>query len=134
MDYNVSKSQIKEELRKRWTAQAVEAALMGHWDEAVQTNVHILEVFPDDVRAYNRLGRAYTELDRHEEAVEAYEQALQRQPSNPISRKRVTELYALLKREPETELKAAIDDDEVDAEEEEADEELEDDEAEVNAN
>jgi tetratricopeptide (TPR) repeat protein len=125
MDYNVSKSQIKEELRKRWTAQAVESALMGRWDEAVQTNLHILEVFPDDVRAYNRLGRAYTELGRHEEAVEAYEQALQRQPSNPISRKRVTELYASLQREPSTGLKAAMDDDEIDEDEEEAEEEQE---------
>ena len=132
MDYNVSKSQIREELRKRWTAQAVESALMGRWDEAVQTNLHILEVFPDDVRAYNRLGRAYTELGRHEEAVEAYEQALQRQPSNPISRKRVTELYTLLEREPDSKLRATVDDGEVDEDENEVEEELEE-EAEADA-
>ncbi len=130
MDYNVSKSQVKEELRKRWAAQAVESALMGRWDEAVQTNLHILEVFPDDVRAYNRLGRAYVELGRLDAAVEAYEQAMQRQPSNPISRKQVSELYALLHREPQTALTAAADDDEID-EEEEADEELEEEEAEA---
>ena len=39
MDSNISRSQIREELRKRWTAQAVELALMGRWDEAVQANL-----------------------------------------------------------------------------------------------
>ncbi|KPL15334.1 MAG: hypothetical protein AMJ93_16700 [Anaerolineae bacterium SM23_84] len=74
MDSSVSKSQIKEELRKRWIGQAVELALMGRWDEAVQANQRILEIFPDDIQAHNRLGKAYSELGRYEEAATAYEQ------------------------------------------------------------
>jgi len=100
MDSTISKSRIKEELRKRWTAQAVELALMGRWDEAVQANLRILEMFPDDTRAHNRLGKAYSELGRYEEAATAYEQSLQRQPSNTIARKKLAELYTLLNREP----------------------------------
>jgi len=100
MDSSVSKSQIKEELRKRWIGQAVELALMGRWDEAVQANQRILEIFPDDIQAHNRLGKAYSELGRYEEAATAYEQSLQRQPSNSIARKNLAELYALLNREP----------------------------------
>ena len=100
MDSSVSKSQIKEELRKRWTGQAVELALMGRWDEAVQANLRILELFPDDIQARNRLGKAYSELGRHEEAATAYEQSLQRQLSNNIARKNLAKLYALLNREP----------------------------------
>ena len=101
MQSNISKSQIKEELRKHWSAQAVELAHMGRWDEAVQTNQSIVELFPDDIRARNRLGKAYFELGRLEEAAAAYEESLKGQPSNNIARKRLVELYALLKREPE---------------------------------
>jgi len=99
-DSGVSKYQIKEELRKQWAAQAVEMAQMGRWDEAVQTNMHILDVFPDDTQARNRLGKAYYELGRHEDALAAYEQSLQKQPSNNIARKKLAELYAQLKRQP----------------------------------
>lgn len=100
MDLSVSKYQIKEELRKQWTARAVQAALMGQWDEAVQANLRVLEMFPEDIQARNRLGKAYFELGRYEEAVAAYEEVLRRQPSNNIARKRLAELYVQLNRKP----------------------------------
>ncbi len=108
MDANVSSSQIKEELRKQWTNQAVELALMGRWDEAIQANLHILKLFPDDIRAHNRLGKAYFELGRYDEAAEAYEQSLKQQPSNNVAGKSLVELYALVKREPIAELRESI--------------------------
>lgn len=123
MDSSVSKSQIKEELRKSWIGQAVELALMGRWDEAVQANLRILEIFPDDIQAHNRLGKAYSELGRYEEAATAYEQSLQRKPSNSIARKNLAELYALLNREPGIALGETILDSETTEEDEE---ELED--------
>jgi tetratricopeptide (TPR) repeat protein len=100
MSLYASKGQIKEELHRRWTAQAVELALMGRWDEAVPINLKVLEASPDDVSARNRLGKAYYELGRHEEALDAYEENLRLEPSNNIARKRLAELYALLNREP----------------------------------
>jgi tetratricopeptide (TPR) repeat protein len=103
-DLNVTKYQIKEELRKQWAAKAVEMALMGRWDDAVQANLHILDVFPDDTQARNRLGKAYYELGRPEDALAAYEQSLQKQPSNNVARKKLAGLYAQLKREPAVKL------------------------------
>lgn len=103
-DPSVSKYQIKEELRKQWAAKAVEMALAGRWDQAVQINQQILELFPDDTQASNRLGKAYYELGRYEDALAAYEQSLQKQPSNNIARKRLPKLYALLGRKPATDL------------------------------
>jgi tetratricopeptide (TPR) repeat protein len=100
MDANVSKSQIRDELRSRWAQRAVDSALMGHWDEAVQTNLRILELYPDDIHTRNRLGRAYLELGRLEEAAATYEHTLQEQPTNTIARKKLVELYALLERTP----------------------------------
>jgi tetratricopeptide (TPR) repeat protein len=101
MEMNVSKSQVREELGKRWKDQAVQLALLGRWDEAAQMNLRILELFPDDLTARNRLGKAYLELGRLEEAVAAYEESLQRQPSNPIARRNLAALYGALKRDPE---------------------------------
>ena len=100
MDLNVTKYQIKEELRRQWASQAVELALTGNWDGAVQANLRIIGSHPEDVQARNRLGKAYYELGRHEDALQAYEQCLTSQPTNNIARKRLAELYAMLKREP----------------------------------
>ena len=137
MDLNVSKYQIKEELHKQWTQQAVELALRGSWDEAAQANLRILESYPQDIKARNRLGKAYFELGRHEEALQAYEECLKAQPSNNIARRRLADLYALLHREPATPLGETIptlelaegDDDETD----EVDAYLEEDEPEAGA-
>jgi predicted Zn-dependent protease len=107
MESKVSKKQIQQELRSRWKDRAVQAALRGEWDEAVQNNLEILEMFPDDVKARNRLGKAYFELGQHEQAATAYEDNLQRQPSNPIARRRLTELYALVERPQATDLEVA---------------------------
>jgi Flp pilus assembly protein TadD len=101
METNVSKSQVREQVGRKWKEQAVELALLGRWDEAVQMNLRILELFPDDIGAQNRLGKAYRELGRLEEAVTAYEESLKRQPSNPIARKNLTALYTALDREPQ---------------------------------
>lgn len=136
-DSGVSKYQIKEELRRQWAAQAVEMALMGRWDQAVQANLHILDVFPDDTQARNRVGKAYYELGRHEDALAAYEQSLQKQPTNNIARKKLAELYAMLKRKPAVKLgegMPAIEISDAEAEEaEELEEYLEEEEIEASA-
>jgi len=133
MELNISKSQVKDELRKRWTREAVDQALIGRWDEAVQTNLRILEIAPNDVQARNRLGKAYFELGRNEEALEVYEENLQQQPSNAIARKMLTDLYALLHREPKTTLVPASEEEEseFDEEEDEVEEQIEEDEIDV---
>ncbi len=100
MGVSVTKLQIQDELRRQLQAQAIEQALSGRWDEAVQTNRHIVDLFPDDYRARNRLGNAYTQLGSYDEALGTYEECLRLQPSNTIARKKTTELYALLRREP----------------------------------
>lgn len=100
MDSTVTKFQVKEELHRQWGSQAVDLALNGNWDEAVQLNLRILENYPSDIRARNRLGKAYFELGRLEEALQTYEECIKAQPSNNIARKRLAELYSMLKRQP----------------------------------
>jgi len=100
MNHSTSKVQVNDELRRMWTAQAVELAMTGRWDESIPLNLQVLQIFPNDIPAHNRLGKAYLELGRYEEALEQYEHSLKLELSNNIARKRIVELYALLNRDP----------------------------------
>lgn len=55
---------------------AIQAALSGDWENAVEINLEILENDPRNIAALNRLGKAYTELGQKEAAKDAYEQVL----------------------------------------------------------
>ena len=100
MNHSAPKAQVNDELRKTWAAQAVELAMMGRWDESIPLNLQVLQIFPSDIQARNRLGKAYLELGRYEEALEEYEHTLKQELSNNIARKRIAELFALLNRDP----------------------------------
>jgi tetratricopeptide (TPR) repeat protein len=86
----------KAKLRKYWTDQSVNLALQGKWEEAAAANQTILTLFPSDAEAYNRLGKAYTELGRYVEARDAYSHALQIDPSNSIANKNLQRLTRLM--------------------------------------
>ena len=73
---------------------AIAAATRGDWTAAVDANRQLLELGPD-IDAYNRLGKALAELGRHREALEAYEQALERDATNRIAQRNVERLRLL---------------------------------------
>jgi len=52
----------KARLKKQWTDLAIKQAQTSEWEEAVLTNKNILNLFPGEIEAYNRLGKAYSEL------------------------------------------------------------------------
>ncbi len=74
---------------------AVELALAGSWSEAVEMNRQVLREHPGDVEAYNRLGKALTELGSVEEAISAFEGALLFSPHNAIARRNLERLTSL---------------------------------------
>jgi hypothetical protein len=74
---------------------AIQMALQGRWNEALQINQIIVESFPNDVDAYNRLGKALTELGRYGDARDAYMKALEIDSLNSIARKNLTRLANL---------------------------------------
>jgi tetratricopeptide (TPR) repeat protein len=55
---------------------AIQAALRGDWELAVEINLEILSTNPLNITALNRLGRAYTEMGQKEAASDAYKQVL----------------------------------------------------------
>ena len=95
----------KARLRQRLSKEAIDLALQGRWEEAEALNRDIIEKFPSDVEAYNRLGRALTELGDFDKAKEAYLRALELAPENAIAKKNLARLTSLSK--PMTTLKSS---------------------------
>jgi tetratricopeptide (TPR) repeat protein len=85
----------KARLKKQWTDLAIKQAGTSQWEEAVVTNKNILQLFPTEPDAYNRLGKAYSELGQYAEAREAYSQTLIYSPKNTIARKNLDRLALL---------------------------------------
>ena len=79
-------------LRRQRTNEAISLAMQGRWEEAVTANRSIIEVFPKDINAYNRLGKALAELGEYAQAREAYRQALEIDPKNSIARRNLRRL------------------------------------------
>ena len=75
--------------------EAIKLATQNRWQEALAVNESILNVFPTDVDALNRLGRACMELGDYKKAREAYRKALEISPSNIIARKNLERLTLL---------------------------------------
>ncbi|MFH1652276.1 MAG: tetratricopeptide repeat protein [Chloroflexota bacterium] len=91
--------QLEEEklyrLKQQRSEQAIALAMQGRWSDAVALNREIIEQFPKDVEAWNRLGRAYIELGEYPQAKEAYGRTLERDPYNAIARKNLQRLAYL---------------------------------------
>ncbi len=62
----------RSRLRRQATRQAIELAVQGSWREAIAVNRSILDAFPQDVEALNRVGRAHLELGEYDQAEAAY--------------------------------------------------------------
>lgn len=96
--YTASYQQEEEEkarLRQRLSTEAINLALQGRWEEAEAINRDIIEKFPSDVEAYNRIGRALTELGDFNRAKEAYLKTLELAPKNTIAKKNLARLASL---------------------------------------
>ena len=88
-------SEHKAKLRRGKSKEAIALALQGQWEKAAEVNRGILQLFPDDVEALNRLGKAYLELGRYSDAREAFEEAARLAPYNTITKKNLERLAHL---------------------------------------
>jgi hypothetical protein len=75
--------------------EAIDLAMQARWQDAVDVNQEIVENFPDDVDAFNRLGRAYMELGKYPQAREAYSQSVRLDPYNAIANRNIRRLNDL---------------------------------------
>jgi len=82
-------------LRRVLSKQAITLAMQGRWREAVVANESLIDNFPNDVNAYNRLGKAYMELGEYPQARGAYTRAVELDPYNTIAKKNLLRLSRL---------------------------------------
>ncbi len=85
----------RERVRRDRAKLAVALAMRNRWQNAATVNRSIITEFPDDLEAYNRLGKALSELGRNLEARAAFQSVLQRSPSNAIAKKNLSRLMKL---------------------------------------
>jgi tetratricopeptide (TPR) repeat protein len=78
--------------RRQLIQQAITLAMQSRWQEAADVNRQIVEMTPEDAEAYNRLGKAYTELGRIADATDAYESAIRADPANLIAQRNLDRL------------------------------------------
>lgn len=78
--------------RRQLVQQAIALAMQSRWEEAADVNRQIVDIAPDDAEAFNRLGKAYTELGRIAEAREAYQDALRADAANLIAQRNMERL------------------------------------------
>jgi tetratricopeptide (TPR) repeat protein len=81
--------------RRLLDRQAINMAIEGNWIEAVLINSAIIEKFPEDIDALNRLGKAYLETGDFQKAREAYGRAMEIDPYNIIAEKNLHRLSHL---------------------------------------
>jgi len=75
--------------------QAIALAMEGKWKEAEVVNLRLIEKFPDNIEAYNRLGRAYLEMGDYSHSEDAYRRTMEIDPYNTIARKNLQRLARL---------------------------------------
>jgi hypothetical protein len=85
----------KARLRRKASQEAIALAMQSRWQEAVTVNQSIIDLFPTDIDAYNRLGRAYTELGEFAKAKEAYSRTIELDPYNSIAQRNLQRLSLL---------------------------------------
>ena len=103
-------SEYRSKVRRDRSREAIFLAMQYRWREAAEANRSIIELFPEDIEASNRLGKALLELGDYPQACAAFERALQLSRSNTIARKNLARLDLLEKgaQAPRKEVKLAV--------------------------
>lgn len=108
---NTTETENRDKLRKDRAKQAIALAMRSMWEDAVVVNRSILKEFPKDLEAFNRLGKALSELGRNREAKEAFQRALELSPYNSIAKKNLDRLERLGDVAPTTTVRGSVDPD-----------------------
>lgn len=74
---------------------AIKCALENKWTQAIEANIQILSENPQDVDTLNRLGFAYLQTSKIEDAENAYKSVLDIDPTNPIALKNIKKVQSV---------------------------------------
>ncbi len=82
-------------LKKQMSDQAVKLAVSSRWLEAANLNREYLRTFGEEADAYNRLGKALSELGQVTEARDSYSKSIELEPTNTIARRNLDRLAGM---------------------------------------
>ncbi len=99
----------KTKLKQHWAREAISLALQSRWEEATDINRSIIELFPGDLDAHNRLGKALTEMGLYAEARQAYQVALEIDPTNVIAKRNLDRLAQFNEDRPQPKVRQELD-------------------------
>ncbi len=97
MSMQLAKTASSARQAKELVQDAINMAMNGEWDQAVEANRTILEQFPNQVDTMNRLGKALMELGRYQESKDILTRLVSLAPSNTIAKKNLDRLGQLEK-------------------------------------
>ena len=87
MDSDAIRTPGSARLKRNLDTEAVDLALQGEWERATEVNKAILELFPNEVEAMNRLVKALIELGSYLEARVVLDRVCEAAPYNNIAKK-----------------------------------------------
>ena len=93
MVYQQTEDKLKH--KKERAKEAVALAMQNRWSDAVALNQALIDDFPNDLEAYNRMGKALTELGHIDEAKTAFQRVLKLSRYNTIAEKNLNRLAQL---------------------------------------
>jgi tetratricopeptide (TPR) repeat protein len=85
----------RQRVRKQMSDQAVKLAVNSRWSEAATLNRDFIKLFGDEADAFNRLGKAQTELGQITDARKSYGRAIEIDPTNTIARRNLDRLASM---------------------------------------
>lgn len=91
----MNQAEDRMRLRRVLPERAIALAMENRWSEAADVNRKIIELYPNDADAYNRLGKALLEMGRYRDALATYQRAVELDPNNMIAKKNVERLAHL---------------------------------------
>ena len=89
------KTEYQARSRKELARDAIALALNGEWERAAEANRLFLSLYPNDIEAMNRLGKALMETGGYGEAREVLGEVARTAPYNTIARKNLARLEQL---------------------------------------
>lgn len=92
----------RNRFKRYWEQQAIQCAAHQQWAEAEKINRSIVKLWPEDVDAHNRLGKALWEMGSLREAKDTYRRALDLDPVNAIAGRNLERLASSLCAAPES--------------------------------
>lgn len=95
-----NQAEDRARLRRVLPERAIALAMENRWSEAADINRKLIELYPNDADAYNRLGKALLEMGRYRDALATYQRAVELDPNNVIAKKNVERLAHLADKAP----------------------------------